>query len=74
MVIANEEDSSQMLVEEEGLGGGRVQGPKEVKDFPCWNCSGVEQDPVAKLMMCSVEEVRAALGKGGFDLEKFDPR
>lgn len=38
----------------------------------CW--VGLDVDSIDKLMACPVEEVRAALLKGGFDLETFDAR
>lgn len=40
----------------------------------CSTCVGLDVDPIDKLMACPVEEVRAALLKGGFDLETFDAR
>lgn len=38
----------------------------------CDEFAGME--PVEALRSCSVEEVRAALQKGGFDLKSFDAR
>lgn len=70
--MVNEEDASRKLVQR---GRGEMRGPREREDFPCWTCSGSgEEDPIEKLRRCSVEEVRAAMAKRGFDFGKFDAR
>ncbi|KAL7414307.1 hypothetical protein BDY24DRAFT_414516 [Mrakia frigida] len=71
-VVVNEEDTSRKLVQR---GRGEMRGPREREDSPCWTCSGNgEEDPIEKLRRCSVEEVRAAMAKRGFDFGKFDAR
>ncbi|KAL7416824.1 hypothetical protein BDY24DRAFT_412312 [Mrakia frigida] len=44
----------------------------EIEACMCSTCVGLDVDPIDKLMASPVEEVRAALSKGGFDLETFD--
>lgn len=48
---------------------------EKVKRCFCFGCGEAEgEDLVAALRRCGVQEVRAALGKGGFDLDAFDAR